>query len=142
MTLFSRALPFGIVFALSGCAGLDQAIKDMEAAMPSPNTAPALIEESPLSICREAKDNQARANELYVGRGLSINGKVVSVNEGYQPRYRVYLKAGSVAVHAGTDDPAAIRNLTAGNSTNVRGTITDITHDYQGCSVALENASF
>ena len=71
-----------------------------------------------------------------------ITGEVRSINEGFQPRYHVYIKAGKISVHAGTENFVSAKQLTVGKMTTVVGAITDVSHDYQGCSMALKNAIF
>lgn len=137
MKLLSKALPIAGILALAGCVTLDQAVKDIQTA-----TAPAVTKDTLPQICQAAKDNRVRANDFYVNKGLSISGEVMSINEGFQPRYRVYLKAGKIAVHAGTENQFAVKQLTVGKTANVTGTITDVSYDYQGCSVALKDARF
>lgn len=137
MKLLIKALPITGVLALAGCITLDQAVKDMQKA-----TAPVVIKDTLPQICQAAKDNSVRANDYYAKKGLSITGEVVSINEGFQPRYRVYMKAGKINVHAGTENQLAVRQLTVGRTANVIGTITDVSYDYQGCSVALNDSRF
>jgi hypothetical protein len=98
------ALP---ILALAGCAALDQVAKDIQKA-----TAPVMVTDTLPQICQAAKNNQVQANSTYVGKGLAMTGEVRSVNEGFQPHYRVLLKAGQVSIHAGTDNKANVTALT------------------------------
>lgn len=137
MKLGYKLLALAGVAMFGGCAQLDQAMKDVQAI-----TAPPQVKETLPQICQAAKDNPVRANGLYVNKSLAISGEVAAINEGFQPRYRVYLKAGKIAVHAGTDNKLAVQQLTVGRAAQVVGTITDVSFDYQGCSVALKDARF
>lgn len=137
MKLLIKTLPIVGVLALAGCAGLDQVVKNVQTA-----TAPALVKETLPQICQAAKDNKVRANDSYVNRGLSVTGEVMSINEGFQPHYRVYMKADKINVHAGTENQLAVKQLTVGKTATVVGTITSVSYDYQGCSVALKDATF
>lgn len=137
MKLLSKAVVIAGILALTGCVTLDRAVKDMRTA-----TAPAATKDTLPQICQAAKENRIRANDYYANKGLSISGEVMSINEGFQPRYRVYLKAGKINVHAGTENQFAVKQLTVGRTTNVFGTITDVSYDFQGCSVALKDAMF
>ena len=137
MKLLIKTLPIVGVLALAGCAGLDQVVKNVQTA-----TAPALIKETLPQICQAAKDNKVRANDSYANRGLSVTGEVMSINEGFQPPYRVYRKADKINVHAGTANLRALTQLTVGKTATVVGTITSVSYDYQGCSVALKDATF
>ncbi|EDB8709779.1 hypothetical protein BCQ47_21510 [Salmonella enterica subsp. enterica serovar Schwarzengrund] len=131
---FALALP---VLALAGCAALDQVAKDIQKA-----TAPVMVTETIPQICQAAKNNQIQANSNYVGKGLAITGQVRSVNEGIQPRYRVLLKAGQVSIHAGTENKANVTALSVGKSARASGVITDVSHDFNGCSISLKDTNF
>ncbi|EDC6278213.1 hypothetical protein GAW19_21955 [Salmonella enterica subsp. enterica serovar Enteritidis] len=135
--LLGKALTAAGLVALTGCAALDQIAQDMQEV-----TAPVMITEALPRICQVAKDNKVRANELYVNKGLSASGEVRSVTEGFQPRYRVFMKAGDVAIHAGTEKSQQVTHLRTGKVARVSGVVTDVTYDYQGCSIALKDATF
>ena len=137
MELLSKAVAIAGIMALSGCVTLDRAVKNVQTA-----TAPAATTDTLPQICQAAKDNRIRANDYYANKGLSISGEVMWVNEGFKPRYRVYMKAGKINIHAGTDKQYAVKQLTVGRTANVFGTITDVSYDFQGCSVALKDAMF
>ncbi|HHM8745935.1 TPA: hypothetical protein ACRNRG_004923 [Pseudomonas aeruginosa] len=128
------ALP---LFALSGCALLN-------IPMPTPpgSTSPEMLTVPVAQICRDADKNPARATELYGKKGLSATGKVQVISEGFKPRYRVLLRAGSASVHAGTDDQLAIKALSTGQTTRVTGIVKDVAYDHNGCSVSLDDAKF
>lgn len=128
------ALP---ILALAGCAALDQVAKDIQKA-----TAPVMVTESLPQICQAAKNNQVQANSTYVGKGLAMTGEVRSVNEGFQPRYRVLLKSGQVSIHAGTDNKASVTALTVGKTARASGVITDVSNDFNGCAISLKDATF
>lgn len=121
------------LLALAGCAALDQVAKDVQKA-----TAP----ESLPQICQAAKDNQVRANGLYANKGLAVSGEVRSVTEGFQPRYRVFLRSGQVSVHAGTDNKLNVTQLSTGKTARVSGVVSDVSYDYNGCSISLKDATF
>jgi len=125
------------LLVLSGCVALDQSVKGIQNA-----TKPTMITDSLPQICQEAKSNKVRANEIYRDKGLAISGVVRSVNEGFQPRYRVYMKADQIGIHAGTDNQANVTGLSAGATARVSGVITDVSYDFNGCSISLKNATF
>lgn len=137
MKLCSKLLLLAGVAVFAGCAQLDKAMQDMQAM-----TAPPQVKETLPQICQAAKDNPVRANGLYANKSLAISGEVAAINEGFQPRYRVFLRAGKINVHAGTDNQLAVKQLTVGRVAQVVGTITAVSLDYQGCSVALKDARF
>ncbi len=89
-----------------------------------------------------AQNNQVQANSTYVGKGLAMTGEVRSVNEGFQPHYRVLLKAGQVSIHAGTDNKANVTALTVGKTARASGVITDVSYDFNGCAISLKDATF
>ena len=125
------------LLALAGCAALDQVAKDVQKA-----TAPVMLTESLPQICQAAKDNQVRANSLYANKGLAVSGEVRSVTEGFQPRYRVFLRSGQVSVHAGTDNKLNVTQLSTGKTARVSGVVSDVSYDYNGCSISLKDATF
>lgn len=125
MKLFTKTLLIAGVLVLAGCV-TDQAVKDIQ---------PVVIKDTLPQICQAAKDNRVRANDYYADKGISIVGEVMSINE-----YRVFMKAGEINIHAGTENQFA-KQLTVGRLANVVGTITDVSYD-QGCSVALKDARF
>jgi len=45
-------------------------------------------------------------------------------------------------VHAGNENQLTVKQLTVGKTATVVGTITSVSYDYQGCSVALKDATF
>lgn len=135
--VFIKAIPIASILALAGCAGLDQAVKSVQTA-----TARTVVKDTLPQICQAAKDNRVRANDFYANKGLSATGEVRSINEGFQPHYRVYMTAGKISVHAGTENQSAVKQLTVGKTATVVGTITEVSYDYQGCSVALKDATF
>lgn len=137
MKLLIKTLSIFTILNLAGCAGLDQVVKNVQTA-----TAPALVKETLQQICKAAKDNSVRTNDSYANRGISVTGEVRSINEGFQPRYRVYMKVDKISVHAGTENLVAVKQLTVGKMATVVGTITSVSYDYQGCSVALKDATF
>jgi hypothetical protein len=122
---------------LSGCAAIDQSIQGIQKA-----ASPIAVTDSLPQICQEAKSNPVRANQLYRDRGLTINGEVRSVKEGFQPRYRVYMLAGQVAIHAGTENQANINALSVGANARVTGVISNVSYDFNGCAIALKDATF
>lgn len=138
MKLLNRYSAIAIsLLALSGCAALDQAVKDVQQA-----TAPVVITESLPQICQAAKDNPVRANDLYGNKNLATSGKVSVIREGFQPRYRVLVYSGKIAVHAGTDNQLSIKHLSTGQTVRVSGVVTDVAYDFNGCSVSLKDATF
>jgi hypothetical protein len=139
------AVAFSLL-ALSGCAALDQAVKDVKK-----TTAPVVITESLPQICQAAKDNPVRANAFYGNKSLTTSGKAGVISEGFQPRYRVLIINKGVAgrldpdridVHAGTDNPLNIKHLSTGQTVRVSGVITDVSRDFNGCSITLKDATF
>lgn len=139
-------IPALIVMSLSGCKTLetiDQALKNSQqnGTLTTGTQEQAVISEPLSGICAQAERNAVRSNDLYVNKAISINGEVRSVKESYQPRYRVYMKSGTVSVHAGTD-VNNISHLNVGQKTTVTGVIKSINHDFNGCSIALKDAKF
>jgi hypothetical protein len=134
------------IASLTGCATLDQMPKTTSSAQAErPTMASAVqevVSESLPQICQAAKENKARANDYYSKKRYSTSGEVRTINEGFQPKYRVYIRSGKVSIHAGTDSLAATKQLSVGKSTTVSGVITDVSYDYQGCSVTLRDATF
>lgn len=131
---FAIALP---LLALAGCASLDQAVKNVQQA-----TAPVKITESLPQICQAAKNNQIRANDLYANKGLAASGEVRSVKEGFKPRYRVFMRSGKISIHAGTENQLNVTQLSIGKTARVSGVVTDVSYDFNGCSISLKNATF
>ncbi len=132
-----KSIVVGGIVVLTGCAALDQIAQDIQTA-----TAPVMVSETLPQICQAAKNNQVQANSIYIGKGLAMTGEVRSVNEGFQPRYRVLLKSGQVSIHAGTNNKASVTTLTVGKQARASGVITDVSHDFNGCSISLENTTF
>jgi hypothetical protein len=139
MKQLMKAIPFAGILALSGCVTLDKAVRDIQTAT---IPAPATVNEPLPQICQAAKDNRIRANDFYSGKAITISGEVVSITEGFQPHYRVLMKAGKINVHAGTENQFSVKQLTVGRPAYVTGTITDVTYDFYGCSVALKDSRF
>lgn len=131
---FALALP---ILTLAGCAALDQVTKDIQKF-----TAPVMVSETLPQICQAAKNNQVQANSIYIGKGLAMTGEVRSVDEGFQPRYRVLLKSGQVSIHASTNNKASVTSLTVGQPARASGVITDVSHDFNGCSISLKDTTF
>lgn len=153
MQFITTAVATVSLVALSGCATLEQISEEMQkanaqlgqATAPTQGgqaSAPSMTDQSISQICKAADENKVRANSFYGGKGLSITAEVRSVNEGFKPRYRVYLTAGKVRVHAESNDLHAVSMLSSGNSVRVSGTVGDLDYDYQGCSITLKNANF
>jgi len=117
------------ILVLTGCIALEP-------------ISPIMVTETLPQICQAAKSNQVRANSTYVGMGLTIVGEVRTINEGFKPRYRVLLKAGQVSIHAGTDNESSVTALTIGNTARASGVITDVSNDYNGCSISLKDSTF
>ncbi len=126
-----------IIACVSGCDTLNKAINNKQTV-----TAPTLINDTLPQICLAARNNRVVASDLYVNKELAIKGEVISISEGFQPRYRVFIKSGKIAVHAGTENKLAVKQVAVGRSVSVTGTITDVSYDYQGCSVSLKDARF
>lgn len=138
MKSFNKFFTVSISFlALSGCVALDQAVKSLPQA-----TAPVMITESLPQICQAAKSNQVRANVVYANKGLAVSGEVRSVKEGFQPRYRVFMRSGQISIHAGTENQLNVSQLSAGKTARVSGVVTDVSYDYKGCSISLKDATF
>lgn len=125
------------ILALAGCTALDEFTKDIQKA-----TAPVMVTDTLPQICQAAKNNQVQANSIYVGKSLAMTGEVQSVNEGFQPRYRVLLKSGQVSIHAGTNNKASVTTLSVGKPARASGVITDVSHDFNGCSISLKDTNF
>jgi hypothetical protein len=132
--LFVIALPIAV---LAGCANLEQTVQQIQKA-----TAPVAIEQTLPQICQAAKENKVRANGLYVHKMLSISGEVRSIKEGFQPRYRVYLRSGNISIHAGTENTSVANSLTTGRTVRASGVVTDVDFDYNGCSITIKDATF
>lgn len=145
MRLSKKYLASALLLAsLSGCKtleALDQTLKNAQIDMPAPTTQ-APISDSLSKICNQAEANPIRASDLYSNKTLMVSGEVQLITERYQPRYNVYLKAGSVSIHAGSEDKAGVAQLTVGKRTTVTGVIKDIDYDFNGCSITLREAKF
>ncbi|MFJ2983409.1 MULTISPECIES: hypothetical protein [unclassified Pseudomonas] len=128
------ALP---MLAMSGCITLEQGLQQVQQA-----TAPAPVTQSLAQICQDVKANKVRANETYRNKTLSVSGKVEMINQGMQPRYRVYMSNGAVEIFAGTDNTSQVSALSVGKTTQVTGVITLVDQDYRACSVTLKNSTF
>jgi hypothetical protein len=137
MKLLTKTLPIIGILVLAGCAELNQSVKNVQTP-----TVPSTSQETLPQICQAAKENRVKANDFYVNKGLSATGVVRSINEGFQPHYRVYMNADKINVHAGTENSSSVKQLTVGKMATVVGTITSVSYDYQGCSVALKDATF
>ncbi len=66
----------------------------------------------------------------------------MAINDGIQPRYRVYMRSGKISIHASTENQIEVKQLTVGKTASVTGTINDVSYDYQGCSISLKDARF
>jgi len=108
------------ISTLSGCADLDQALKDIQKAGATP----------------------VKANEQYVNRGMSIRGEVRNIRESFQPRYRIYIVADQINVHAGTDNSSEVLQLKTGTTTTAIGIVENVSYDFNGCAVQLIETSF
>lgn len=136
------------LLTLSGCTALDQAvIKDVKQP-----PAPTVITESLSQICQAAKGNPVRANAIYGNKSLTTSGKIKGISEGFQPRYRVLIinKAARgttadpdmISIHAKTENPLHIKQLSNGQTSRVSGVVDDVSHDFNGCSISLKDATF
>ena len=134
MKLLTRSLLIIGAFSIVGCVAIDQTVPKA-AVIPT-------VSETASQICRAASENNVRANSLYANKIFSATGEVRSVNEGFQPRYRVYLRSGNVAIHAGTENKIGASQLTVGKTTRASGIITAVSNDYSGCSISLKDATF
>lgn len=141
MNNISKGLYFTTAVALAGCIPMEQTIKDTPTIA---TPAPATIKESLPQICRDAKENAVRANDMYINKGLSASGEIKSIKDGYSTdaRYWVFIYAGDVKIHAGTNNENSVKRLSTGTTTQVVGTITSVTYDFYGCSIALHDATF
>jgi hypothetical protein len=138
MKSFNKCFAVATSFlALSGCVALDQAVKSLPQA-----AAPVMITESLPQICQAAKSNQVRANGTYANKSLAVSGEVRSVKEGFQPRYRVFMRSGQISIHAGTENQLNVSQLSVGKTARVSGVVTDVSYDYNGCSISLKDATF
>lgn len=106
------------------------------------NSQPIPVSETLAQICKASSDNKVRTNNTYANKTLSATAEVRSVTERMNPRYWILLRSGTVAIHAGTDNMASATKLTKGSSVRVSGVITDISTDYNGCSISLKDAMF
>jgi hypothetical protein len=115
---------------------LDQVAKDVQKA-----TAPVMLTETLPQICQAAKDNQVRANGLYANKGLA--GVVKCARHRRLPASlpRV-LRSDQVSVHAGTDNKLNVTQLSTGKTARVSGVVSDVSYDYNGCSISLKDATF
>ena len=132
-------------FILTGCKTLDVAFEEMNSifAPMGSSTKTPVISASVNSICAEVKNNPVKAESLYAGKRLNVNGSITAINESFSPRYSVMLNVGNnVVVHAGTNDTNSVMNLSKGGKVSVTGTVKRITHSYKNCSISLENPSF
>lgn len=145
MRLSKKYLASALLLAtLSGCKtleALDQTLKNAQIDMPAPTTQ-APISDSLSKICNQAEANPIRASDLYSNKTLMVSGEIQLITERYQPRYNIYLKAGSVSIHAGSEDKAGVAQLSVGQRTTVTGVIKEIDHDFNGCSITLREAKF
>ncbi len=133
-----------LLASLSGCKtleALDQTLKNAQIDMPPP-AQQAPISDSLSKICSQAEANPIRANDLYTNKTIKVNGEVQLITERYQPRYNVLLKAGTVSVHAGSEDKSGVALLSVGQRTTVTGVIKDIDYDFNGCSISLKESKF
>ncbi len=132
-----KALAIVTVVTLTGCATLDQINKDVRNATAARTVTAEPAKDGLPKICQAAKENRVRANDYYVKKSLSVTGEVRSVNEGFKPRYRIYLLSGDISIHAETESPTAAKQVTVGKNTKIFGTITDVAYDFQGCSISI-----
>lgn len=134
MKLFNLSLTVLAAFSMVGCVAIDQSVPKA--------TVISTVSETASQICRTASENNVRANSLYANKMFSATGEVRSINEGFQPRYRVFLRSGNVAIHAGTDNRTGASQLTVGKTARASGIITSVSNDYSGCSISLKDATF
>jgi len=134
MNRFSLALLFP---SLVGCVALDQVAQGIP-----PTDTPVMLTESLPQICQAAENNQVQANSTYIGKGLRVTGEVQSVQESFQPHYRVLLHSDEVNIHAGTENKANVTSLVVGTTARVSGIVSNVSYDYSGCSISLKDATF
>lgn len=133
-TCIAVALP---VFALTGCVGFDQTMKQMQEAV-----APVMINESLPQICQSVRDNPVKANDIYKNKNLTLSGKVSSIKYGLNPKYAVLVKSGNVVVYVGTNDQYAVKQLSVGQSVQVSGTVDHVSYSYKLCAITLNDSTF
>jgi hypothetical protein len=132
----NRIIALSGLAILSGCANITLPVI-------TPPAPPITVKESVSQICKEADENQVRANQYYNGKTLTITGEVASVNELFNPRYRIYMIAGKkLRIHASTENQAYAMKLTNGKQATVTGIIQNLTYDHNGCSISLKDAHF
>lgn len=124
-------------FALGACSTLEQASNAMQTAI-----APVVVKETLPQICQEAKSNQVKATDYYAGKRISVTGELKSINERTMPRYQISLKTQNVHIFTGTDKLSEVKQLVVGKVTTVVGTISNVSNDKLGCSIALKDSVF
>lgn len=123
------------LFILSGCANITLPVI-------TPPAPPITVKESVSQICKAADENEVRATEYYSGKLMTITGKVESITERFNPRYRIYMMAGKVHIHASTDNQQYAMKLNTGKQATVTGTIYEVTNNHRGCAISLKEAKF
>lgn len=127
---------------LSGCAQVNDSLKSINSALSSATNslkAPLQTTDKTVAqICSEAQNNPTRANQEFVGLGLSASG-VVRLHDSYGIGEDFFLlKSGnySIAVSGYSD----LVSLNDGQRLQVKGTISHISKDY-GCLISIKNAT-
>lgn len=138
MKIHSRHLAITISFLiLVGCVGGGKKGQSVQSSV-----SPAAVEQSPAQICQAVQENQVRANDYYINKSITLSGQVRSINEGYLPRFRIYLLANTVHVHASTQNLEQVKQLNVGQNARVSGVVESVAYKYDGCSITLKNAVF
>jgi len=133
------------IVSFVGCATLDQVSSDIKKA-----TAPVAITDTLAQICQAAKSNKAQAESLYVGKSLTTNGIVKSIDSDYMvdikggAGWRVFLTADKVGIGAWTKNKASVTPLVVGKTAKVSGVVESVTNAdrFVGCVISLGNATF
>lgn len=140
MKMFTiRAAALLPVLALSACSFWNQTVSDIKEA-----NKPVVVTDSLAQICQNARDNQVRAKDMYEKKQLTVDGRIrgISEEERVFNRYDVLIHSGKVLVHAGTNHFDHVKSLNVGRNIKATGIVTGVTHDAQGCSISLKDATF
>lgn len=139
MSLSKKVIFLAVPFALSGCLNLEQ--------MQLPQLPDITQPKEPISaslskICSDTDRNPVSSLHTYKNKQLETTGTVTSISEGFNPQFRVIIKAGQTSIYAQSNNPSTIKHLSKGQRVKVKGTVYDLSTNYPGCTITLKDSDF
>lgn len=136
-----------LTILLSGCSGLEKSLNDFNESMASLSgrltPEPIMVSDTAERICSEAKKNEFRAKNTYVGKGIVVQGSISSnftFSDTVSKTFSVNKSDGvSYSVNTGDID---IEKLSKGDTIHLKGKITGIFTSFSGCTIFVSNAVY